>query len=103
MLVSLFEKVIILVHFLFTFGHMETGSVSEGWLLSQVTHVAVAVPPKWTPADMQAPAAVSEQNGHNEEEALSMSMYMEAPLVDCVRTRWQRARCKWTGESPSLV
>mmetsp|Transcript_29891 Transcript_29891/g.50224 ORF Transcript_29891/g.50224 Transcript_29891/m.50224 type:complete len:574 (-) Transcript_29891:113-1834(-) len=66
----------------------------------QVTHVAVAVPPKWTPADMQAPA---EQNGHNEEEALSMSMYMEAPLVDCVRTRWQRARCRWTGESPSLV
>jgi hypothetical protein len=56
----------------------------------RVTRLTVAVPPKWTPHHS---ATVQEDT----EASLS------AQLVDVVRTRWQRARCHWTGEAPSLV
>jgi hypothetical protein len=56
----------------------------------RVCRLAVAVPPKWTPQNFAAP---------QEDTEVSLS----AQLVDVVRTRWQRARCHWTGEAPSLV
>lgn len=27
----------------------------------------------------------------------------QAPLVDCIRTRWPRAACNWIGDPPIIV
>eukprot|EP00271_Cylindrocystis_brebissonii_P014158 TRINITY_DN35414_c0_g1_i1.p1 TRINITY_DN35414_c0_g1~~TRINITY_DN35414_c0_g1_i1.p1 ORF type:complete len:942 (+),score=155.08 TRINITY_DN35414_c0_g1_i1:354-3179(+) len=36
-------------------------------------------------------------------QAQSEAPQQHAQLVDCIRTRWQRATCRWTGDAPSIV
>lgn len=94
-------------------GHGQPAADGGNNQRPRLTKLRVTVPPKWTPPDValvekedctatSAPAGgaddgVLEWTADMEEPALS------APLVDCIRTRWQRATCSWTGDPPSIV
>ncbi|KAH9546039.1 hypothetical protein CY35_12G075700 [Sphagnum magellanicum] len=72
-----------------------------------LTRIKVSVPPKWTPDTVLAegfkgslgdrPHEASDSGISNPEPA------QHAPLVDCIRTRWQCATCNWAGDAPSIV
>ncbi|KAL9268617.1 Ubiquitin carboxyl-terminal hydrolase MINDY-3-like protein [Drosera capensis] len=77
----------------------------------RLTKLKVSVPPRWTPEEYMVDAAstrASGGNGMNESHA-GLSVGTEpkppqhAPLADCIRTRWPRAICNWTGDPPSIV
>ncbi|KAJ3675137.1 hypothetical protein LUZ60_004179 [Juncus effusus] len=65
----------------------------------------VAVPPRWTQEGYLADVA----NNKEEDVVIALSepppkvSNQHAPLVDCVRTRWGRAVCSWSGDAPSIV
>lgn len=60
----------------------------------RLTRLKVTVPPKWTPDEM---LVADSLQALKEEEA------MHAPLVDCIRSRWQRATCNWLGQEPPSI
>lgn len=79
----------------------------------RLTRVRVSVPPKWTPdtalveeyKTIQQSAQDASQ-GSTEAAAAAAAVpepAQHAQLVDCIRTRWQRATCNWTGDAPSIV
>lgn len=71
----------------------------------RLTRVRVSVPPKWTPdiALVEEYKAMEQSEVAQGSAAVVPEPAQHAPLVDCIRTRWQRATCNWTGDSPSIV
>lgn len=73
----------------------------------RLTKIRVSVPPKWTPDTVLVEEYKVSQGeisqGSSNAGALAPEPAQHAPLVDCVRTRWQRATCNWTGDNPSIV
>lgn len=66
---------------------------ASGSLAPRICHIRVAVPPPWEEC----------MDGEAKAAALLEGSQKEGPLVDCIRTRWHRALCSWTGEDPSIV
>ncbi|PPD81377.1 hypothetical protein GOBAR_DD21703 [Gossypium barbadense] len=75
----------------------------------RLTKLRVSVPPRWTPEEFMADAAVAPGNAGSEssqkdaEVAKPEQPHQHAPLADCIRTRWPRAVCNWIGDPPSIV
>ncbi|GBG72240.1 hypothetical protein CBR_g11170 [Chara braunii] len=96
----------------------------------RLTRLHVVVPPKWTcesamAEELEAAAASGvgeggksgdtdsggatskERTGASAEEGEDSleekGTAGQAPLVDCIRTRWPRAVCYWVGDPPSIV
>ena len=74
------------------------GSSSAGEVIEQrprLTKLRVTVPPKWTREEFMMD--VDKEKTEKEQPA------QHAPLVDCIKTRWQRATCNWSNDPPSIV
>ena len=107
-------------------GNLVNSGAQESALSGQqprLTRLLVTVPPKWTPDEMMNDAAMSYSVvGEDGKEVIvvedmcdstegrrggsnsrSLPAGREAPLVDCIRTRWRRAICWWDGPAPSIV
>ncbi|KAG0572504.1 hypothetical protein KC19_VG100600 [Ceratodon purpureus] len=73
----------------------------------RLTKVRVSVPPKWTPDTALVEEYKAMRSDGTQGSAGSGALVPEpaqhAQLVDCIRTRWQRATCNWTGDAPSIV
>ncbi|CAO2834075.1 unnamed protein product [Amaranthus hypochondriacus] len=74
----------------------------------RLTKLRVSVPPRWTPEEYMAEAAPpsssgNETGGKDAAKAVISEPPQHAPLVDCIRTRWARANCNWSGDPPSIV
>ncbi|XP_020238095.1 ubiquitin carboxyl-terminal hydrolase MINDY-3 [Cajanus cajan] len=74
----------------------------------RLTKLRVSVPPRWTPEEFMADVTVSSASIANEccgkdSEVIKPEPSQHAPLVDCIRTRWPRAVCSWSGDPPSIV
>ncbi|WJX14377.1 hypothetical protein P8452_04652 [Trifolium repens] len=74
----------------------------------RLTKLSVSVPPRWTPeefmADVQGPSASGASDSAGKDTEVSKPEPVQhAPLVDCIRTRWPRAVCSWSGDPPSIV
>lgn len=74
----------------------------------RLTKLRVSVPPRWTPEEFMADVVVSSTSSANEScgkdnEVSKPEPSQHAPLVDCIRTRWPRAICSWSGDPPSIV
>lgn len=74
----------------------------------RLTKLRVSVPPRWTPEEFMADVSVSSASSANESggkdsEVSKPELAQHAPLVDCIRTRWPRAVCSWSGDPPSIV
>ncbi|XP_010461413.1 PREDICTED: ubiquitin carboxyl-terminal hydrolase FAM188A-like [Camelina sativa] len=67
----------------------------------RLTKLNVSVPPKWTPEEYMSCAMPS--SSEKDSEVNQPKPVQHAPLVDCIRTRWSRATCSWTGDPPSIV
>jgi hypothetical protein len=68
----------------------------------RLTKVRVSVPPKWTP-DTALVEEYKSDAPQGSAAAPAPEPAQHAQLVDCIRTRWQRATCNWTGDAPSIV
>ncbi|CAI5461499.1 unnamed protein product [Closterium sp. Yama58-4] len=80
----------------------------------RLVRLHVTVPPKWSPEDLmmiprpdgsgveEIPAEVVADSFDSSVNPMQRAS-REAPLVDCIRTRWQRASCTWVGDAPSIV
>lgn len=74
----------------------------------RLTKLGVSVPPRWTPEEFMAgvqgpsPSGASDSTG-KDIEVSKPEPSQHAPLVDCIRTRWPRAVCSWSGDPPSIV
>ncbi|KAK7380473.1 hypothetical protein VNO78_32984 [Psophocarpus tetragonolobus] len=74
----------------------------------RLTKLRVSVPPRWTPEEFMADVTVSSASNAHESsgkdtEVTKPEPSQHAPLVDCIRTRWPRAVCSWSGDPPSIV
>ncbi|KAG6774328.1 hypothetical protein POTOM_021681 [Populus tomentosa] len=74
----------------------------------RLTKLRVSVPPRWTPEEFMADVVVTSGPGGKESsgkdtEVTKPEPSQQAPLVDCIRTRWSRAVCNWVGDPPSIV
>lgn len=76
----------------------------------RLTKLRVSVPPRWTPEEYMAevgPApsssSANDNSGKDGAKAVGPEPPQHAPLVDCIRTRWARATCNWSGDPPSIV
>ncbi|KAJ7513470.1 hypothetical protein O6H91_23G000900 [Diphasiastrum complanatum] len=69
----------------------------------QLTTLRVTVPPKWTPDFILTSEVGVAQSGPEKNPVAKEEPAQQAPLVDCIRTRWQRAICNWSGDAPSIV
>lgn len=90
-------------------------SLSVGEVSQQRPRLAklrVTVPPKWTPEEFMMDYKASPEKGNGREGGKDLNTSgavskeepaQHAPLVDCIRTRWQRATCNWSGDAPSIV
>lgn len=61
--------------------------------------LSVSVPPRWTQEEFLSDTG--EKRASEASRAAEPSQ--QAPVVDCIRTRWPRAVCCWTGDVPSIV
>ncbi|GLU16538.1 hypothetical protein SLE2022_329690 [Rubroshorea leprosula] len=74
----------------------------------RLTKLRVSVPPRWTPEEFMADVTVSSgsvggESSGKDTEVTKPEPAQQAPLVDCIRTRWPRAVCNWVGDPPSIV
>ncbi|KAL2334896.1 hypothetical protein Fmac_016109 [Flemingia macrophylla] len=74
----------------------------------RLTKLRVSVPPRWTPEEFMADVTVSSvsianESSEKDSEVIKSEPSQHAPLVDCIRTRWPRAVCSWSGDPPSIV
>lgn len=74
----------------------------------RLTQLRVSVPPRWTQEEFMTDVTVSSASSGIESSAKDTEVSkpepsQHAPLVDCIRTRWPRAICSWSGDSPSIV
>jgi len=67
----------------------------------------VTVPPRWTQDEYLADVVSASTSVSKDDSILSLAPPVQtsqhAPLVDCIRTRWPRAVCSWSGDVPSIV
>lgn len=70
-----------------------------------LSRLRVTVPPKWTldTVLVEEYKTAVQDSASMAEGVVSKEVPQHAPLVDCIRTRWQRASCNWTCETPSIV
>nr|BAD94647.1 hypothetical protein [Arabidopsis thaliana] len=68
----------------------------------RLTKLNVSVPPKWTPEEYMT-CALPPSSSEKDSEVNQPKPVQHAPLVDCIRTRWSRAACSWSGDPPSIV
>lgn len=61
--------------------------------------LSVSVPPRWTQEEFLSDSGENRASEVNQSAESSQ----HAPLVDCIKTRWPRATCCWTGDAPSIV
>ncbi|KAK8958797.1 hypothetical protein KSP40_PGU005512 [Platanthera guangdongensis] len=61
--------------------------------------LSVSVPPRWTQEEFLSDTGEIRASGVSQVAESSQ----QAPLVDCIRTRWPRSVCCWTGDIPSIV
>ncbi|XP_073306899.1 uncharacterized protein [Primulina huaijiensis] len=73
----------------------------------RLTKLRVSVPPRWTQEEFWAVVPVASDSttaaSSGVDVSAETSKAQHAPLVDCIRTRWQRAICYWDGDAPSIV
>ncbi|KAI4339697.1 hypothetical protein MLD38_024609 [Melastoma candidum] len=70
----------------------------------RLTKLRVSVPPRWTPEEFMAEvSALSNDQQSADGVVAKAEPPQHAPLVDCIKTRWPRAVCNWTGDPPSIV
>lgn len=74
----------------------------------RICKLNVSVPPRWTQDEYLADVVSSSASGSKNDSVLSLAPPVQtacqhAPLVDCIRTRWPRAVCSWSGDVPSIV
>ncbi|CAN8302615.1 unnamed protein product [Cochlearia groenlandica] len=69
----------------------------------RLTKLNVSVPPKWTPEEYMSSAMPGCSTEKDSEVNQPPKPMQHAPLVDCIRTRWSRAACSWSGDPPSIV
>ncbi|KAH7289824.1 hypothetical protein KP509_30G020000 [Ceratopteris richardii] len=77
----------------------------------RLTKLRVSVPPKWTPEeymmDYKPSASANDATGGSmgvdTQKSVKEEPAQHAPIVDCIRTRWERASCNWVGDAPSIV
>ncbi|KAI4389735.1 hypothetical protein MLD38_001931 [Melastoma candidum] len=70
----------------------------------RLTKLRVSVPPRWTPEEFMAEVSDVSNDQQSADGAMAKAEPPQhAPLVDCIRTRWPRAVCNWTGDPPSIV
>ncbi|VAH47734.1 unnamed protein product [Triticum turgidum subsp. durum] len=74
----------------------------------RICKLNVSVPPRWTQDEYLADVVSSLASGSKNDSVLSLAPPVQtacqhAPLVDCIRTRWPRAACSWSGDVPSIV
>ncbi|GAU46702.1 hypothetical protein TSUD_287910 [Trifolium subterraneum] len=74
----------------------------------RLTKLRVSVPPRWTPEEFMADVTISSassgaKSSGKDPEVSKPEPSQHAPLVDCIRTRWPRAICSWSGDAPSIV
>lgn len=78
----------------------------------RLTKLRVTVPPKWTPEEYMldykttSPEKCTDAGSSmdlNKEKTAKEAPPQHAPIVDCIRTRWERATCNWDGDAPSIV
>ncbi|KAL2503690.1 ubiquitin interaction motif-containing protein [Abeliophyllum distichum] len=69
----------------------------------RLTKLRVSVPPRWTPEEFMADVSAPSGEKQNSVEVSKPEPAQHAPLVDCIRTRWNRAVCNWEGDAPSIV
>lgn len=70
----------------------------------RLTKLSVSVRPRWTEEEFWAVEPVAASSGADVSVEVSKARTpRHAPLVDCIRTRWQRALCYWDGDAPSIV
>ncbi|RDX98618.1 Ubiquitin carboxyl-terminal hydrolase MINDY-3, partial [Mucuna pruriens] len=65
----------------------------------RLTKLRVSVPPAWTPEEFMADM---NESSDEETDGIEDEPFQHAPLVDCIRTRWPRAVCSWSGDPPSI-
>ncbi|XP_019427281.1 PREDICTED: ubiquitin carboxyl-terminal hydrolase FAM188A-like isoform X2 [Lupinus angustifolius] len=64
----------------------------------RLTKLRVSVPPRWTHEEFMASGSSGKDTEVSKPEPSQ-----HAPLVDCIKTRWARAVCTWSGDPPSIV
>ncbi|KAL2334895.1 hypothetical protein Fmac_016108 [Flemingia macrophylla] len=74
----------------------------------RLTKLRVSVPSRWTPEEFMADVTVSSvsianESSEKDSEVIKSEPSQHAPLVDCIRTRWPRAVCSWSGDPSSIV
>ncbi|XP_052200959.1 uncharacterized protein LOC127807285 [Diospyros lotus] len=69
----------------------------------RLTKLRVSVPPRWSPEEFMADVKLPSDSSSKESEVAKPESSQHAPLADCIRTRWPRATCNWTGDPPSIV
>ncbi|KNA05828.1 hypothetical protein SOVF_186660 [Spinacia oleracea] len=101
------KKVFDLYHFNGIAKSVSNGNQGETpFQRPRITKLRVSVPPRWTPEEYMAEAAPPSSSSGSEtggKDAVVTEPPQHAPLVDCIRTRWARANCNWTGDQPSIV
>ncbi|KAL1198785.1 hypothetical protein V5N11_036080 [Cardamine amara subsp. amara] len=80
-------------------GHVVSAPVQR----PRLTKLNVAVPPKWTQEEYLSCALPMASSSEKDSEVNQAKPVQHAPLVDCIRTRWARATCSWSGDPPSIV
>ncbi|KAF7001759.1 hypothetical protein CFC21_017366 [Triticum aestivum] len=89
-------------------GSGNTGGGSTPIQRPRICKLNVSVPPRWTQDEYLADVVSSSASGSKNDSVLSLAPPVQtacqhAPLVDCIRTRWPRAACSWSGDVPSIV
>ncbi|XP_051149952.1 uncharacterized protein LOC127264455 [Andrographis paniculata] len=105
------KKVFDLYHFNGIAKSIANGSYHENPIQRpRLTKLRVSVPPRWTPEEFMMDIPVTSgsgeegnSNGTSSKTPPATAPAQHAPLVDCIRTRWQRAVCNWDGDAPSIV
>ncbi|GFP97801.1 protein fam188a [Phtheirospermum japonicum] len=104
---SLGKKVFELYHFNGIAKSIGNGGGNENNPVQRprLTRLRVSVPPRWTPEEFMADVPVGPDSGMDDHAPAvdAATAAQQAPLVDCVRTRWPRAVCNWEGDAPSIV
>ncbi|KAF6163397.1 hypothetical protein GIB67_029246 [Kingdonia uniflora] len=84
-------------------GNQVAGGGESPMQKPRISKMSVSVPPKWTPEEFMATGSSGEGSSNEVVEVSKPEPFQHAPLVDCVRTRWARAVCSWSGDPPSIV
>lgn len=82
---------------------VEGGAITVPMQRPRLAKLNVSVPPKWTQEEYLSCALPMLSSSEKDSEVNQPKPVQHAPLVDCIRTRWPRATCTWSGDPPSIV